>query len=51
MILVLCDEISELETILEIVIKKQVLGLSDLVKVSQPELEFGFSFPLKKMYT
>lgn len=48
MILVLCDEISELETILEIVIKKQVLRLSDLVKVSQPELEFGFSFPVKK---
>lgn len=48
MILVLCDEMSELETILEIVIKEQVLGLSDLVKVSQPGLEFAFSFSVKK---
>lgn len=48
MILVICDEISELEIILEIVIKKQVLRLSDLVRVSQPGLEFGFSFPVKK---
>lgn len=33
---------------LQIVIKKQVLRLSDLVKVNQPRLEFGFSFPVEK---
>lgn len=46
-----CDEISEVEQIFEIVIKKQVLRLSDLVKVNQPGLKFGFSFPSWKMYT
>lgn len=42
------DEISELERTWEIVVKKQVLRLSDLFKVSQPTLEFGFSFPVEK---
>lgn len=51
MILVLCDEISEVEQTLEIVIKKPVFRLSDLVKVRQPGLKFGFSFPSTKMYT
>lgn len=39
----LCDEISEVEQTLEIVIKKPVLRLSDLVKVNQSGLKFGFS--------
>lgn len=42
------DEISELERTWEIVVKKHVLRLSDLVKVSQWRLEFGFSFPVEK---
>lgn len=51
MIPVLCDEISEVEQTLETVIKKLVLRLSDLVKVNQPRLKFGFSFSSRKVYT
>lgn len=51
MIPVLCGEISEVEQTLEIVIKKPVLRLSDLFKVRQSGLKFGFSFPSRKMYT
>lgn len=50
MIPVLYDEISEVEQTLETVIKKPVLRLSDLVKVNQPRLKFGFSFSSRIVY-
>lgn len=48
MIPALCNGISELGKTSESVTKKQVLRLSDLVKVNQPGLEFGSLFQVEK---
>lgn len=49
MIPVICDEISELETTIEIVVKKEVLRLSDLVRASQ-DWNLCSHFQLKNVY-